>query len=73
MLVDSLGQYCRNVHGKTKLVQGHKTLSFSLFSGSKCKKSRDDNYDDSEETQMDTDGATHEHSSVSEYGCVINH
>ena len=41
-------------------------MSFSFFCGSKCTKSRYDNYDDSEETQMDTNGATQEHSSVSE-------
>ena len=62
----SLGQHSRDVHRKTKLVKGQKTLSFSSFSGSKCKKSRHDNYDDSEETQIDIDYATQELSSVSD-------
>ena len=62
MLDNSLGQHCRDVHGKTKLVKGQKTLSFTPFSGSKCKNSRNDSY----ESQVDTDGATQEHSSVSE-------
>ena len=62
MLDNSLGQHCRDVHGKTKLVKGQKTLSFTPFSGSKCKNSRNDSY----ESQVDTDGATQEHSSISE-------
>ena len=62
MLDNSLGQHCRDIQGQTKLVKGQKTLSVSSFSGSKCKKSRDDSY----ESQLDTNGATQEHSSVSE-------
>ena len=41
-------------------------MSFSSFSGSKCKKRRDDNYGDSEKTQMGTNSDTEEDSSVSE-------
>ena len=44
----SLGQHCRDVHGKTNLVKGQKTLSFTSLFGSKCEKSKDDNYDGSE-------------------------
>ena len=53
-----MDKHGRDVHGKTKLFQGKKTLSISSFPGSMCKKSRDDNYEDSDETQMDNDGAT---------------
>ena len=61
-----MGQHYRDVHGKTKLVKEQRTLSFPSFPGSKCKKYRDDNYDGSEETQMDINGATQKQLSVPE-------
>ena len=62
-MLDNNGPVLQGCSQKNEVSKRTENLVFlKSFSGSKCKKSRDDSY----ESQMDTDGATQEHSSVSE-------
>ena len=63
MLDNSLATHCKDIDGKPKLIKGQSTLSFSTSysSGSKCKKSKQDNYDNSEIiSEMDIDDLSEE-------------
>ena len=60
---NSLATHCKDIDGKPKLIKGQSTLSFSTSysSGSKCKKSKQDNYDKSESIpKMNTDDLSEE-------------